>query len=133
MGPNAMQAPLIELDRVCKDYATGAVRVRALVEVSLSISEGEFVAIVGTSGSGKSTMMNILGCLDRPTRGRYRLGEVEVGNRSSDARAIVRNRMIGFVFQGYNLLARNTALENVELPLVYRGIHKRERRERAAA
>jgi putative ABC transport system ATP-binding protein len=76
--------------------------------------------------------MNILGCLDRPTRGRYRLGDVEVGDRSSDARAIVRNRMIGFVFQGYNLLARNTALENVELPLVYRGVRKRERRQRAA-
>jgi putative ABC transport system ATP-binding protein len=127
-----MEAPLIELEHVDKDYATGAARVRALVDVSLRIGVGEFVAIVGTSGSGKSTMMNILGCLDRPTRGRYRLGDVEVGDRSSDARAIVRNRMIGFVFQGYNLLARNTALENVELPLVYRGIRKRERRERAA-
>jgi putative ABC transport system ATP-binding protein len=126
-----MEPALIELDHVDKDYATGAVRVRALVDVSLRISKGEFVAIVGTSGSGKSTMMNILGCLDRPTRGRYRLGEVEVADRSSDARAIVRNRLIGFVFQGYNLLARNTALENVELPLVYRGIRKRERRERA--
>jgi putative ABC transport system ATP-binding protein len=127
-----MEAPLIELEHVDKDYATGAVRVRALIDVNLRISKGEFVAIVGTSGSGKSTMMNILGCLDRPTRGRYRLGDVEVGDRSSDARAIVRNRMIGFVFQGYNLLARNTALENVELPLVYRGVRKRERRERAA-
>ena len=127
-----MEAPLIELDRVEKDYATGAVVVRALVDVSLSIARGEFVSIVGTSGSGKSTMMNILGCLDRPTRGRYRLDGVDVGDRSSDARAIVRNRMIGFVFQGYNLLARNTALENVELPLVYRGVKKRERRERAA-
>jgi putative ABC transport system ATP-binding protein len=127
-----MEAPLIELDHVDKDYATGAVRVRALVDVSLRIGAGEFVAIVGTSGSGKSTMMNILGCLDRPTRGRYRLADVEVGDRSSDARAIVRNRMIGFVFQGYNLLARNTALENVELPLVYRGVRKRERRDRAA-
>jgi len=132
MGPLAMEAPLIELDHVDKDYATGAVRVRALVDVNLRISRGEFVAIVGTSGSGKSTMMNILGCLDRPTRGRYRLDDVEVGDRSSDARAIVRNRMIGFVFQGYNLLARNTALENVELPLVYRGVRKRERRDRAA-
>src|SRR5258708_21543198 len=108
-----MEAPLIELDRVEKDYATGAVVVRALVDVSLSIARGEFVSIVGTSGSGKSTMMNILGCLDRPTRGRYWLDGVDVGDRSSDARAIVRNRMIGFVFQGYNLLARNTALENV--------------------
>jgi putative ABC transport system ATP-binding protein len=132
MGPTVREAPLIELEHVDKDYATGAVRVRALVDVSVRISRGEFVAIVGTSGSGKSTMMNILGCLDRPTRGHYRLGDVEVGDRSSDARAIVRNRMIGFVFQGYNLLARNTALENVELPLVYRGVRKRERRERAA-
>jgi putative ABC transport system ATP-binding protein len=127
-----MEAPLIELDRVEKDYETGDVVVRALVDVNLKIVRGEFVAIVGTSGSGKSTMMNILGCLDRPTRGRYRLDRVDVGGRSSDARAIVRNRMIGFVFQGYNLLSRNTALENVELPLVYRGVRKRERKERAA-
>jgi putative ABC transport system ATP-binding protein len=128
-----MEAPLIELDRVEKDYETGDVVVRALVDVNLRVARGEFVAIVGTSGSGKSTMMNILGCLDRPTRGRYRLDRVDVGSRSSDARAIVRNRMIGFVFQGYNLLSRSTALENVELPLVYRGVSRRERRERAAA
>jgi len=126
-----MEAPLIELDRVDKEYVTGSVVVRALADVSLRVARGEFLAIVGTSGSGKSTMMNILGCLDRPTRGLYRLDRVEVGNRSSDARAIVRNRMIGFVFQGYNLLSRNTALENVELPLVYRGVKKKERRERA--
>jgi len=126
-----MDAPLIELEHVAKDYDTGAVVVRALIDVDLAIAGGEFVAIVGMSGSGKSTMMNILGCLDRPTRGRYRLDSVEVGNRSSDARAIVRNRMIGFVFQGYNLLPRTTALENVELPLVYRGVRKRERKDRA--
>jgi putative ABC transport system ATP-binding protein len=127
-----MEAPLIQLDDVEKDYVTGSVVVRALVAADLSIARGEFVAVVGTSGSGKSTMMNILGCLDRPTRGRYLLDGVDVGNRSSDARAIVRNRMIGFVFQGYNLLARNTALENVELPLIYLGLKKRERREHAA-
>ncbi len=135
-----MEASLIELEHVEKDYVTGGgngsgasgLVVRALVDVSVRVARGEFVAIVGTSGSGKSTMMNILGCLDRPTRGKYRLDRVEVGNRSSDARAIVRNRMIGFVFQGYNLLARNTALENVELPLIYRGVRKRERRQRAA-
>jgi putative ABC transport system ATP-binding protein len=137
-----MQPPLIELEHVEKDYVTGGgsngaavasgLVVRALVDVNVRVERGEFVAIVGMSGSGKSTMMNILGCLDRPTRGTYRLDAVEVGSRSSDARAIVRNRMIGFVFQGYNLLARNSALENVELPLVYRGIRKRERRERAA-
>jgi putative ABC transport system ATP-binding protein len=126
-----MQSPLIELDHVEKDYTTGPVVVRALIEIDLAVGRGEFVAIVGTSGSGKSTMMNIIGCLDRPTRGLYLLDGVEVGSRSGDGRAIVRNRMIGFVFQGYNLLARNTALENVELPLVYRGVKKRERRERA--
>jgi putative ABC transport system ATP-binding protein len=126
-----MDAPLIELDHVEKDYGTGQVAVRALIDVNLSVSQGEFVAIVGTSGSGKSTMMNILGCLDRPTRGTYRLGPAYVGARSNDARAIVRNRMLGFIFQGYNLLPRTTALENVELPLVYRGVKKRERRRRA--
>ena len=126
-----MEAPLIELDHVEKDYGTGTVVVRALIDVNLHVARGEFVAIVGTSGSGKSTMMNIIGCLDRPTRGRYRLGTIEVGARSNDGRAIVRNRMLGFIFQGYNLLPRTTALENVELPLVYRGVKKRERRRRA--
>jgi putative ABC transport system ATP-binding protein len=128
-----MESPLIELERVEKDYGSGSFVVHALRDVNLSIARGELVAIVGTSGSGKSTMMNILGCLDRPTRGHYRLDHVEVGNRSGDGRAIVRNRLIGFVFQGYNLLPRATALENVELPLVYRGVGRRERRERARA
>src|SRR5215471_15027056 len=128
-----MDPPLIELDRVEKDYHAGSIVVRALLDVTLHVGRGELVAIVGASGSGKSTMMNILGCLDRPTRGRYRLDRVEVGNRSGDGRAIVRNRLIGFVFQGYNLLPRASALENVELPLVYRGIGRRERRERARA
>ncbi|HEY3593748.1 MAG TPA: ABC transporter ATP-binding protein, partial [Polyangiaceae bacterium] len=122
---------LIELERVEKDYGIGASAVHALIDVNLRVARGELLAIVGTSGSGKSTMMNILGCLDRPTRGRYRLDRVDVGHRSADGRAIVRNRMIGFVFQGYNLLPRSTALENVELPLVYRGVGRRERRERA--
>jgi putative ABC transport system ATP-binding protein len=105
--------------------------VHALREVSLEIRQGEFVAIVGASGSGKSTLMNVLGCLDRPTRGRYELAGVEVGGRSNDARAIVRNRLIGFVFQGFNLLPRTTALENCELPLQYRGVGASERRRRA--
>jgi putative ABC transport system ATP-binding protein len=100
-------------------------------EVSMTVAEGEFVAIVGTSGSGKSTMMNILGCLDRPTRGTYTLAGVDVGSRAGDSRAIVRNRVIGFIFQGFNLLSRTTALENVELPLQYRGVGARERRRRA--
>jgi putative ABC transport system ATP-binding protein len=125
--------PLIEFSAVGKDYSTGAVVVRALDGVDFRVERGEFVAIVGASGSGKSTMMNIIGCLDRPTRGTYRLDGVDVTSRSNDARAIVRNRMIGFIFQGYNLLPRTTALENVELPLVYRGVRKKERSERARA
>ena len=123
--------PIIELYGVSKDYATEAVVVHALRAVDLTIERGEFVAIVGQSGSGKSTMMNIIGCLDRPTSGRYVLDGIDVTERSNDARAIVRNRLIGFVFQGFNLLPRTTALENVELPLVYRGIGSRERRARA--
>ncbi|MDB5221012.1 MAG: Cell division transporter, ATP-binding protein FtsE [Myxococcaceae bacterium] len=124
-----MESALITLRRVEKDYESGAGTVRALREVDLEIKQGEFVAIVGTSGSGKSTLMNILGCLDRPTRGVYELGGFDVGVRGSDARAILRNRLIGFIFQGFNLLPRTTALENVELPLVYRGVSVRERRK----
>jgi putative ABC transport system ATP-binding protein len=123
--------PLIELTQVGKDYVTEAVVVRALRRVDLTIAHGDFVAIVGQSGSGKSTMMNIIGCLDRPTHGTYRLDGLDVTRRSNDARAIVRNRLIGFVFQGFNLLPRTTALENVELPLVYRGVGTAERRKRA--
>ncbi len=129
-GP-ATAAALLELDQVSKDYETGGGLVRAMREVSMTVSEGEFVAIVGTSGSGKSTMMNILGCLDRPTRGTYTLAGVDVGSRAGDSRAVVRNRVIGFIFQGFNLLSRTTALENVELPLQYRGVASRERRRRA--
>lgn len=122
---------LIACRNLSKDYESGAGVVRALREIDLEIQQGEFVAIVGTSGSGKSTLMNILGCLDRPTRGVYELAGFDIGARSSDARAILRNRLIGFIFQGFNLLPRTTALENVELPLVYRGISARERRKRA--
>jgi putative ABC transport system ATP-binding protein len=122
---------IVELRNVSKDYASGAGVVRALREVDLTVEKGEFVAIVGTSGSGKSTLMNILGCLDRPTRGTYRLAGVEVGERSNDGRAIVRNRLIGFIFQGFNLLPRTTALENCELPLQYRGHPAAARRKRA--
>ena len=122
---------LVTLVGVEKDYVSGPTVVRALREVSLDIAEGEMVAIVGTSGSGKSTMMNIIGCLDRPTRGTYSIAGVDVGERSNDERALVRNRLIGFIFQGFNLLPRTTALENVELPLVYRGISGKERRRRA--
>jgi putative ABC transport system ATP-binding protein len=123
--------PIVELAAVEKDYVSAAGTVHALRRVDLVIARGEFVAVVGASGSGKSTMMNVLGCLDRPTRGAYRLAGVEVGGRGNDARAIVRNRLIGFVFQGFNLLPRTSALENVELPLQYRGVGARERRRRA--
>src|SRR6516162_1990758 len=129
----AEPGPIVELSNVSKDYETGGGLVHAMRDVSLRIDHGEFVAIVGTSGSGKSTMMNILGCLDRPTRGTYTLCGIDVGSRGGDSRAIVRNRVIGFIFQGFNLLPRTTALENCELPLQYRGVGVRERRRRARA
>ncbi|HEX7668798.1 MAG TPA: ABC transporter ATP-binding protein [Polyangiaceae bacterium] len=122
---------LVVLDGIGKDYMSGPEVVRALVDVNLTLAHGELVAIVGSSGSGKSTLMNVLGCLDRPTSGTYTLAGVDVTRRSSDERALVRNRLIGFVFQGFNLLNRTTALENVELPLVYRGVSPKERRRRA--
>jgi putative ABC transport system ATP-binding protein len=122
---------LIEVQGVTKVYKTGDVEVRALAGVSLDINEGEFVAVMGSSGSGKSTLMNILGCLDRPTEGTYRLAGREVSHMSKAELAEVRNEVLGFVFQSFNLLARTTALENVELPLVYRGMGGRERHRRA--
>lgn len=122
---------LVELEGVGRDYLVGGTLVRALRSVDLRINAGEFVAIVGPSGSGKSTLMNVLGCLDRPTRGSYRLAGVEVGDRDADARALIRNRLLGFIFQGFNLLPRTSALENTELPLVYRGYSRAERRRRA--
>lgn len=126
-----MGEPIIELAQVGKDYVSGPTVVRALHSVTLSVEAGEFVAVVGPSGSGKSTMMNIIGCLDRPSHGAYKLAGVAVESRSNNARAVLRNRLIGFVFQGFNLLPRTTALENVELPLVYRGQGSRQRREHA--
>ena len=122
---------IMVLDGITKDYVTEAVTVHALRRVDLNVKRGEFVAMVGQSGSGKSTMMNIIGCLDRPTSGRYLLDGIDVTHRSNDARAVVRNRLIGFVFQGFNLLPRTTALENVELPLVYRGVSSGDRGKRA--
>ena len=123
--------PLILLKGVAKEYASGESVVHALRDVDLVLDKGDFVAVIGTSGSGKSTLMNILGCLDRPTRGTYELAGLHVGERTNDGRAIVRNRLIGFIFQGFNLLPRTTALENVELPLQYRGVSRGERRKRA--
>jgi len=110
----------------------GDVQVRAVRGISLRVSQGEFVAIMGASGSGKSTLMNIVGCLDRPSSGKYLLEGREVSHLSRDELAAIRNRTVGFVFQSFNLLSRTTALENVELPLVYAGLSRRERHKRAA-
>ncbi len=127
-----MARPLAQLDDVTKTYRMGEVDVRALRGVTLTIDEGEFVAIMGASGSGKSTLMNVIGCLDRPTSGSYWLAGEEVSRLGRDALAAVRNQTLGFVFQSFNLLSRTSALENVELPLVYAGLPARERHARAS-
>ena len=124
-------AHLIELKDVYKIYPMGGEAVHALDGVSLTIDRGEFVAIVGQSGSGKSTAMNIIGCLDVPTSGTYRLGGVDVSTMDDDRQAEIRNKMLGFVFQQYNLIPKLTVRENVELPLLYAGLSTEERRERA--
>jgi putative ABC transport system ATP-binding protein len=126
------KAPLIELRSVTKVYGVGSAAVHALAGVDLVIEEGEFVAIMGPSGSGKSTAMNIIGCLDTPTSGDYFLDGIEVGRLERSQRALIRRHLLGFVFQGFNLLARTTALENVELPLIYRGLAAEQRRALAA-
>jgi len=127
------EAPLLDLEDLTRLYTVGGEEVRALDGVSFSVRRGEWVAVVGQSGSGKSTLMNILGCLDTPTSGRYRIRGQDVSGLSDDALADLRNREIGFVFQTFQLLPRSTALANVELPLVYRGVPRGERRERAQA
>jgi putative ABC transport system ATP-binding protein len=122
---------LIELRDVTKHYRMGDETVNALAGVTVRIERGEFVAIMGASGSGKSTMMNVLGCLDRPTHGHYFLNGRDVSQLGRDALADIRNRTLGFVFQSFNLLTRTSALENVELPLLYAGVAGRERKQRA--
>jgi putative ABC transport system ATP-binding protein len=123
--------PVVELRQVSKIYGAGDAEVRALDGVDLHIERGQFVAIMGASGSGKSTAMNIIGCLDTPSAGDYLFCGVPVGELDADQRARLRRHYIGFIFQGFNLLAKTSALDNVELPLVYRKVPKRERRERA--
>jgi putative ABC transport system ATP-binding protein len=131
LTPSAEAREVIRLEGIHKTYSMGDVEVHALRGVSLNIREGEFVAIMGASGSGKSTTMNIVGCLDSPTRGAYALDGEDVSALSKDERADIRLRKLGFVFQGFNLLSRTSALENVELPMLYAGVEPAERRSRA--
>lgn len=128
-----MSRPLLQTTQLGKVHSVGAVKVQALRDISLEVHKGEFLSIVGPSGSGKSTLVNIWGMLDTPTSGQYLFDGTDIGNLDYDARAAIRNRKIGFVFQSYNLLSRSTAIENVELPLVYADIETFERRERAMA
>jgi len=131
MTDTSQNPPLIELKSVTKVYGTGSASLAALRGVDLTITQGEFVAVMGPSGSGKSTCLNILGCLDIPTAGRYLFKGVDVGDLSRNQRALLRRNYLGFVFQGFNLMQRTSALENVELPLIYRGVQRHERHRRA--
>ena len=122
---------LIETRSITKTYTLGGTDVQALDHISLQIDKGEFVSVMGPSGSGKSTFMNVIGCLDSPDSGHYLLEGVDVGRLNRDELAVIRNQKLGFVFQGFNLLSRTTALENIELPMLYNGLPAKERRERA--
>ncbi len=126
-----MKAPLIELRSLTKTYGVGDAAFQALKGIDLTIHKGEFVAIMGPSGSGKSTLMNVLGCLDTPTTGSYQYEGIEVETLDADQRSLLRRYAMGFVFQGFNLLARTSSLENVELPLLYRGMSRADRHEKA--
>ena len=130
---NGAKPPVVHVEKLVKTYQMGDVKVHALRGVSMEIFQGEFVAVMGTSGSGKSTLMNLLGCLDKPTSGSYLLDGRDVSRLSRDQLARVRGRQIGFVFQGFNLLPRTTAIENVELPMLYQGVSSKERHRRAEA
>jgi len=126
-----MTSEIIRLENVSRHYVMGSETIRALDDVSFSINKNEYIAVIGTSGSGKSTMLNILGCLDRPTSGAYYLSDDDVSHLSADALAGVRNKEIGFIFQSFNLIPRTTALVNVMRPLIYRGIGKKQRTQMA--
>lgn len=126
-----MTENVIEVHNLIKTYQTGDTSFNALNDVSLSVKRGEFVAIMGASGSGKSTFMNQIGCLDKPTSGKYYLDGIDVSTMTSDELAVIRNRKLGFVFQGFNLISRTTALDNVQLPMIYAGMREEERIERA--
>ncbi len=128
-----MAENVIEVQHLIKTYQTGDTSFNALNDVSLTVKRGEFVAIMGASGSGKSTFMNQIGCLDKPTSGKYYLDGIDVSTMTSDELAIIRNRKLGFVFQGFNLISRTTAIDNVQLPMIYAGIKEEERIERARA
>lgn len=128
-----MGKPIIQISHLMKTYKLGGETVHALNDVSLEIENGEFLAIIGPSGSGKSTLMNMIGCLDRPQAGEYLLDGKDIGKMNDNQLAIIRNQKIGFIFQNFNLLTKLTALENVELPLLYSGVSTKERRERALA
>ncbi len=128
-----MNRPLLELRGITKTYGTGDAAFQALRGIDLTVKRGDFVAVMGPSGSGKSTLMNLLGCLDTPTAGHYLYGDIAVETLNADQRSLLRRHALGFIFQGFNLLARTSALENVELPMIYRGISRAERHRLACA